>query len=117
MSLHLIAEDNTPDEPVGVNHLRSCAGCAAHILVGWPGDAHAWCHRCRPKHVQPHATWAAGLSVGSTVYVQPDVGGQFARSAWLIRQRSGDDVTLSVLGLPHRVVTTTIGQLSQGRVA
>lgn len=94
--------------------LRSCAGCSAHILVNDGKSDKVWCKTCRPKYVTPFDTWAAGLKIGDSVYVQPYIApAHLGRSQWLIRTRDGDNVTLSLLGVPDRTIETTIGQLAQ----
>jgi len=94
--------------------LRSCSGCSAHILT-WDGNSDmVFCAKCRPTYVKPFEEWAAGLTVGSQVYVQPIVADPYA--TWVIEQRDGDQVVLGRLNVPnYPKVTTTIGQLLQIR--
>ncbi|SRR5258705_7398349 len=96
-----------------MNYLRSCAGCSAHIIVGTDIGEMAWCARCRAKHVKPFDEWAKDLMVGSRVYLQPIVAGVFARSEWIIREIDSSGVSVSVLGMPDRIVHTTVAQLAQ----
>ena len=92
--------------------LRSCSGCSAHILTADGRSEDVYCPRCAPKHATDFATWAAGLKAGDRVFIQPYLDPPFARSTWIVRQRDGDQVKISVLGLPDHLIATDIAQLA-----
>lgn len=99
------------------NLLRSCAGCSAHLLTSDGYSDRVYCARCRPRYLKPFDEWAAGLVVGDRVYLQPVIAGPFARSEWLIVERTGDSVTVHVLGMPDTRRDTTVAQLCQQSLA
>lgn len=91
--------------------LRSCSGCSAHILTGDNRSEDVWCPKCVAKRPD-YATWAAGLKAGDRVFIQPYLDPRFARTQWIIRQRDGDQVTISALGFPDRVIVTDVTEIA-----
>lgn len=84
------------------NSLRSCAGCAGHLLTNDTRSQSVFCARCRPKYVTPFAEWAAALKPGDRVYVQPYAAWRgLSRSEYVIIARDGDRLTMQVLGIPE----------------
>ena len=96
------------------NFLRSCAGCSAHILTNDPTSQKVFCPTCKPKHVTPFESWAASVKVGDTVYVQPYAAFRgLSHSQYLVIERTGDDLTLQVLGWPESRTVTHINHCGQ----
>lgn len=98
-----------------MDSLRSCAGCAAHILVAADTTSQmTFCAKCRSKRVRPHNDWVAALKAGDHVYVQPTIAWRgMSRSKYLIVARDGDQVTIQLIGSPQSRRTTTTAQLGQ----
>ncbi len=100
--------------PGGQNTLRSCAGCSGHLIVADPTSEYVWCVTCKPLHVKPFDEWAASITVGSRVYVQPVVAWRgLSRSEYVVTARDGDTITAQVLGIPESSITVHIGQCGQ----
>jgi len=82
--------------------LRSCSGCAAHLVTGDGATEMLFCKKCRPKHVTPFDEWAAGIEAGSTVYVQPYAAWRnLSHSRYLVVERNNSQLTVQVLGIPE----------------
>lgn len=94
--------------------LRSCAGCSAHLLTNDGLTQKVYCRRCRPKHVKPHEEWVAGLAAGSEVFVQPCAAWRgLSHSRNVVVSRSGDEVTIQIVGMPESRQTLGIHLLGQ----
>jgi hypothetical protein len=82
------------------NLLRSCAGCSAHLLTNDGATQSLFCAKCKPKHVTPFEKWAANVSAGDTVYVQPYAAWRgLSHSQYLVVGRDGNTLTVQVLGI------------------
>lgn len=96
------------------NFLRSCAGCSAHLLCNDPTSQVVFCKTCRPKYVKPFDEWAASLTKGSEVFVQPYCawrGLSFSRN--IVIDRDGDDITVQIIGMPESRQVVNVAHLGQ----
>lgn len=94
-----------------MNFLRTCGDCTAHLVTGDAVSNTVRCPKCAGK--QPgFEQWAAGLTTGSCVYVQPTVVGVWrGRVRHVVLARDGDRFRLAPVGWSG-VVETTVGQLT-----
>jgi hypothetical protein len=96
------------------NLLRSCGGCSAFLLTNDPSSQTVWCKKCKPKYVAPFDDWAARLSKGDRVFVQPYTAWRgLSRSENVVIDRDGDNITVQIIGIPESrqvVHVTDLGQ-------
>ena len=98
------------------DYLRSCARCRAHILVSHGGGEYAYCPRCLAK-LPSRDDWEAELVAGARVYVHSYVADPpWNRSEWVVLSRDGDELTLQVLGMPERRISTSIAHVGDHRI-
>lgn len=108
--------------PGGQLYHRSCYYCSAHMITYDHWTRELACNRCRQgrnpgtRHMlpKPFEEWAASLKPGDRCYVQPILAWHgLAHSANVVIERTGDQVTVQIVGLPESRQAVSIHQLGE----
>lgn len=91
------------------NSPRVCGGCSAWILIMEANLPTVFCQKCQAK--QPSfKDWAASVKPDDLVYVQPyEAWRGMTHSRYLVTARSGDMLTVQLLGIPESSRQVHIG--------